>query len=127
MAYDLRPLGNEFRWQVSNAQPEEILDLTGENDDRYPAGESDDNRVRNELDRRAQPGQAEYHQNHSSHQSGDDESVDAESLYYSVNYDDECSGRSTDLHSRATQRRNEKSGYNRRVESAIRSHTAGDS
>ena len=82
--------------------------------------------MRNELDRRSHPGDAEYHQDDASHQRRDDQPVDAEALHDSVNDYDERSGRSSDLDTRSTQRGDQKPRDDRGIKPAIRRHTAGD-
>ena len=76
--------------------------------------------MRNELDRRSHPGDAEYHQDDASHQRRDDQSVDTEALHDSVNDYDERSGRSSDLDTRSTQRRDQKASHDCRIDSGLR-------
>src|SRR5437773_5584600 len=95
------PLRNELRRQRAHAQSQKILHLTREDDDRDSAGESDYDGMRNELDRRAELGDAEHDEYQASHNGRDDEAVDPVSLDDSVNDYDECAGRSADLNAGA--------------------------
>ena len=69
---------------------------------------------------------AEDYENHTRHNSGDDESVDAEALDDSINDHDERARRSADLHPRAAQRRDDESGNDGGVKAAVRRYSAGD-
>src|SRR6266571_6742261 len=79
------PLWNELRRQRAHAQSQKILHLTREDDDRDSAGESDYNRMRNKLDRRAELGDTEHDKYHTGHHRRHDEPIDSVSLNDSVN------------------------------------------
>src|SRR5437763_17012243 len=115
MTQDGSPFGNEFRRQCCQPESQKILYLTREDDHGYSAREPDDYRMRNELDCRSHPGDAEFHQYDASHQRRDDQPVDAEALHDSVNDYDECSGWFCDLDTRSTQRGDQKPSDDRGI------------
>ena len=126
MRGDRTPFRNECGRKASHLEPEKILDLTREDDDRDSTRESNDHRMWYELDRCAEAGDAEHDEYDPRHQRGDDEPVDTEALDDTVDDDDERAGRSSDLNSGSAKRRDEKAGNNRGVKPAIRCDTAGD-
>src|SRR6266550_1885254 len=120
------PLRNELRRHLTHAQPQKILYLARENDDRYSTGEPDDDRMRNELDCGAELGDAKRYEYQTGHDRRHDEAVDSVSLDNSVDDDDECASRPADLHTRAAEGGDQESSNDRRVEAAVGSDTAGD-
>ena len=81
--------------------------------------------MRNKLDRRAELGDAEHDEYQASHNGRHDEAVDPVSLDDSVDDHDECAGRSADLDARSAESRDQESGDDRCVKTAVRRKTAG--
>ena len=99
---DLEPF-DEFRRHGSHLQAESVLHLARRDDDRNPRGESRDEWMWNEANRRAETGEAEADEQHTGHERGDGETADAVLLHDAVDDHDEGAGRAADLYSRASE------------------------
>src|SRR5437773_2697246 len=76
------PLRQERRWDGRHLETEQVTDLTREDDQRDAAGEADRHRIGNELDRTAEPQQAEGDEDEASHERGHDQPIDAVLEHY---------------------------------------------
>ena len=122
----LGPLAEKVGRKRPDEQAEQILDLTGKDDEGDAAGESGHHREGNELDRAAQPGQSETDEDDAAHQRGDHEPVEAVALHDAVDDHDEGARGPADLHPRSAQRGDQEARDDRGVEPTLRRDTAGD-
>ena len=107
-------------------QAEEIGHLRGENRDGDTCGEPYHNRVRDELDHRAELEHPHQHEDAAGHESGKGETGEAIHLDDVVDNDDKRAGRSADLHRVAAEGGNEEAADHGRGESDGWADTAGD-
>lgn len=105
------PFGYEFSGNVAQSESEEVVDLCREYGKRNAGGESDYDRVRDELDYRAEAEESECNQNYSGHQGCYGESFESESGDYVINDYNECSGWTADLDSATSCSRNYETAY----------------
>ncbi len=105
-------------------EPEEVLRLTREDDQGDPAREPDGDGVRDELDRPAQPREAEAHEDDARHEGRHGETLHPVSLHDGVHDHDKRAGRPADLHARAAQCGDDKSRDDRGEQPALRAHSA---
>ena len=89
---------------VAVLRPKKVLDLRGSDQHRDAVGEPDGHRPRNELDRRAQPGDAHDHQQNARHDGHHGQARHAEPGDDSGHDDDERARRTADLRARSAQR-----------------------
>jgi len=82
--------------------------------------------MRDELDGGAQLGDAEHDQDEPRHDGGHDQPIDAELLDDPVDDHHERAGRAADLDARAAECRNDESGDDGGVQSAVGANAAGD-
>src|SRR5580765_6567032 len=75
-----RPLTDERRWNRRHAQPQQILDLGGKNDESDPAREPRHDRERNELDSPAESGEPESDEHDPTHESSNRQAVESIAL-----------------------------------------------
>src|ERR1700704_3045969 len=101
MRGDGAPFGDEIDGQISHPEAEEVLHLARENDNRDPAGESDDDWMRNKLDRAAQLGDAQDPEYHACHDRRHDKTVDPVFLNNPVDDYDNPPGSPADLNAGA--------------------------
>ena len=90
------------------AQPEQLAQLSQENDDRDPARESGNHRIRNVFDQRAKPEHAHRDQHRPRHQRSHRQPAGALRRNNPGENRDESTGRSTDPHSTYIESGNEK-------------------
>ena len=72
-----RMRAEELAGHVLDRQAEEVLDLRGGDEHGDAVGEADDDRPRDELHRRAEPGEPEHDQHHAGHHRAHEQAVDA--------------------------------------------------
>ncbi len=120
------PLPDEIRRNRAHLKSQQVLHLAGEDDQGDAGGESESDRVWDELDGPAESGESHDDKDDARHQSRDPQSVEPVLLDDSVDNHDEGAGRSPDLHPGAAQRRDDESRDDRRVEAALRRYPAGD-
>src|SRR5207244_2516456 len=104
----------------------QVTDLAREDDQRDAARESDRHWVGNELDRGAEAEQAEGDEDEAGHERRDDEPVDAVLLHDSRHDHHERARRPPDLDARAAQQRDEETGDDGGIESALGTEPARD-
>ena len=107
-------------------QPKEIFDLRRGDQQRDAVGEADRHRARNELDRRAQAGEAHDQQQNARHDSDQRQAGHAEFRDDAGDDHDKGARRPADLSARSAQRRNQKPGHDGRIEAGLRRHARGD-
>src|SRR2546428_834323 len=107
-------------------EPEEILDLPREDDQGDTAREADGHGVGDELDRTAQPREAEAHQDDARHEGRHREPFHPVALDDCVDDHDEGARRPADLHARAPQRRDDESRDDRGEQPALGTDPARD-
>ena len=108
MAEIAQPFVDKFRWNTAlNLQSEEVLDLRGEDGERDARGEAHHDGIRDELDDGAQTKHAQQDEKEAGHDGGDEEARKAELRHDTINNDDECTRRPTDLDTAAPQRRDD--------------------
>src|SRR3989475_2270934 len=120
------PLRQERRGHSLHLETEQVTDLAREDDQRDAARESDRHRVGNELDRGAEAEQAEGDEDEAGHERRDDEPVDAVLLHDSRHDHHERARRPPDLDARAAQQRDEETGDDGGIESALGTEPARD-
>jgi hypothetical protein len=118
--------GKEFRRQVVDLQPEEILDLGEENDDGDAVGEADDDGDRNEADQLPHAGDAHGQQKDAGEHGGAQQVAEAVHGDDAVDDGDEGAGRATDLHARAAKCGGDEAGDDGCPDSRGRRAAAGD-
>ncbi len=96
-------LFDKARWNSSHFQSQKILYLRGEDDKGDTAGETYDQRVRNEFDDGTKPGKAHNDQHHACDEGCDDQPVYTIGLDDAIDDHDKCPCRTTDLHPAAPQ------------------------
>ncbi len=120
------PLREEVRGHRAHLQAEQVLDLRREDDDRDPAREAGDDRVRDELDRAAEPGEAEDDQHAAREDRDDRQAVEAVPRDDAVDDDDEGARRPADLDAAAAEQRDQEPGDDGGDEALFRGHAGGD-
>ncbi len=116
----------EMQARRPGRQAEEILPLTDENDDADARGETDDYRVRDVFNDRAQAGETERDEDHARHQRGDLQTRNPVLRRDDGQYGDECAGRARNLHPRSAEERSEDSGDDRGIQTLLGARAAGD-
>ena len=107
-------------------QPEEILDLRARDQHRNPIRKSNYDRPRNEFHSRAQARDAHDHQQHAGHHGAHEQSIHAVHRDDPRHHHHKRAGRPANLHLRSAQRRNQKSGDDRAVNSSLRRQPRSD-
>lgn len=103
-------LFHELRGDFLHGQPEEVFDLGAEDQYGDARGETHRDGIRDELDRRAEPGQAHRQQHDAGHDRADRQIGDAVFGDDPINNHDECTGRSADLDPRTSERGDDEAG-----------------
>ena len=120
------PFGDELRGDVLQPQPEEVVDLGGEDGQGDTGGEADDDGVWDELDDRAEPEKPHQHQYQSGHQCGQGETFKPEAGDDAVDDHDERAGGAADLHGVATEGRHHEAAEDGGHKADRGAHAAGD-
>ncbi len=118
MGRDRAPARQELRGHGA-LEPEKVFHLPREDDQGDSAREPDGDGVGDELDRPAQPCEAEADEDDARHEGGHREAFHPVPLHDRVDDDDEGARRPADLHARATQGGDEKSCDNRGEQPAL--------
>ena len=100
------PFFNEVAGYVLHRQAQQVLNLSGKNRQRNTARETDDNGIRDVLDDCSQVQHAKHDEEHTSHQRGNGQPLEAVLLDNTINNNNERARRTTNLHLGAT-----KDGY----------------
>src|SRR6185436_3963826 len=109
------------RWQ-----PEEILPLSGPDDDSDAGSEPGDHRIGNEFDDRTEARDSEQQQDHAGQQSSDLQTVDAVLSSDAGEDDDKGAGGTCYLQPATAEQRNDDTGDDRRVETLLGLRTRSD-
>ena len=122
---------NPFMYEVSrhilDAQAEQIVHLRGEDRQRDTARETHDHRVRDELDDATQVEETHENQQDTRHDRGDSQTTQAILLDDAIDDHDERTRRSTDLHLRSAEKRDQETRDNRSEQTLCRTHARSDS
>src|SRR5690606_4399084 len=121
------PLLNEIGRHRSHLQAEEVLDLRRKDHECNATGETHDQRIRNELDHRAKSRESHQHEQDTCHEGCNDESVNAMQLHNPIHDHNKRSGRSTNLNTTSSKRRDEKASNDGCHQSLLGRHTRCDS
>ena len=123
-----RPFADEVSRDgfAAEVEPEEIGDLRGEDRNGDSGRESDDDRVGDELDDRAQPEGAHCDEQSARHERGDQQTRFAVLLDDAVDDDDEGARGAADLHAAAAQQRDDESGDHGRDDTLLGRDARGD-
>src|SRR3989449_84917 len=120
------PLLHELGGHRAHPEPQEVLDLAREDDQGDAAREPDGDRVRDELDGAAEPGEAEAREDDAREQGGRGEAVHAVALHDGVHDDHERARGAADLHARAAERGDQETGHDGGEEAALGADAARD-
>ena len=104
------PFVDEVRRYVGQTETEEIVHLGGENRDGYTRCESDNNRIGDELDDRAEVEQTHNNEDDTCHNRGDSQSGKTILLDDAVDDDNKSAGGTAYLHFAAAKKRDDESG-----------------
>ena len=115
-----RPQGRELLQQLARfmvqRQPEELLDLTGEDDDRDPGRETDRHRKGDELDEGAQAQEPGCGQHQTRQKGREDQPIHSVQRDSAGDQHDEGAGRAADLEARAAEHGDEEAAHDCGVE-----------
>ena len=117
---------NKFGWHSSHGQTEEVLELSGEDADGNTKCKADRDRLRDKFDQIA-----EMAQSHDDHDDTGQKSSDCKSGHAilgddAVDDNNECCGRTADLHAAATEQGDEESCDDGCVQTLLRIDTGGN-
>ena len=107
-------------------EPEQVLDLAGEDDDGDAGSEAHRHRIGNELDEGAQAQIARHHEKNAGHGRGQHDAIDAVPIDGRGDQHDEGAGRAADLEAAAAQRRDQETSDDRGEEPTLGWRTRGD-
>ena len=120
------PLRQEVGGHGAHPEPEEVLDLGGEDDHGDPAREPGDDRVRNELDRAAEPREPHGHEQDSRQDRADRQAVEAVFFDDAVDDHDESAGGAPDLDTAPAEEGDQEPGHDGRDQSLLGRDSGGD-
>ena len=120
------PLVKKLRRGIDKRQPEEILHLRGEDQQRNPSGEARGHRIGDIFDQRPQPQEPEDDEQDARHQRRQDKPLVAVPGHDAVNDDDERARGPADREPAPAEKRHEKTGDDGRIQPAFRGEPRGN-
>ena len=120
------PLVKKLRRGIDKRQPEEILHLRGEDQQRNPGGEARGHRIGDIFDQRPQPQEPEDDEQDARHQRRQDKPLVAVPGHDAVNDDDERARRPADGEPAPAEKRHEKTGDDGRIQPPFRRQAGSD-
>ncbi|MNP12292.1 hypothetical protein D3C76_1045200 [compost metagenome] len=113
-------------WRFGQLQAEQVLDLQGGDDDADAGGETQGDRIGDELDQPAEARQAHGDQDHPGHQGAQQQSAHAELLGDGQQYHHEGSRGAADVEARAAGEGDQRCRHQHGVQAVLRRHTYGN-